>query len=189
MNNQEIFGNNYERSVYLKGEQLEPRIIARYDFAKDNLFGNKVLEIGCSAGYGASVLPKDICYTGIDYNAPIIEIATREFGDGNHTFIHTKVQDFDLGFYDTIIAFEFLEHVDFGVALAQVLKQHCSNLICSVPYNEPKGFWGEHHVLHELTEKDFPDFDYSYISFDGELLDQPIAFDGTNLMLMKWRCK
>jgi len=56
--------NNYERAVFLKGDPVYPRESARYFWARDNLLGKKVLEIGCSNGYGRQFLPKDIDIRG-----------------------------------------------------------------------------------------------------------------------------
>jgi hypothetical protein len=50
----------------------------------------------------------------------------------------------------------------------------------TVPYNEPKGFWGEHHKLHGLTEKDFPGFNFAYIDFNGNISDKLNDTSGQN---------
>jgi hypothetical protein len=52
----------------------------------------------------------------------------------------------------------------------------------------PYGFWGPHHRLLGLTEKDFPSFNVKYLNSNIEISDSP---DETplNLMLMKWEKK
>lgn len=188
--------NSYERAVFYKDDTLFPRERTRYEWARDNMTGKKVLELGCSNGYGQMVLPKGIDYTGYDYDQPILDNAKEQFPQG-------KYKKFDLekekikGHWDTIIAMEVLEHLDNGVELAQELKKHCDTLLCTVPYDEPVGFWGGHHKKHGLSEKDFPDFEYKFIDFEGNLVDKPgrpfnVTVKGEDymktesLMLMKW---
>jgi SAM-dependent methyltransferase len=184
------YGNNFERNVYVQGEPLDTRAALRYTIAGSFIKeGMKVLDIGCSSGFGSTLLPKNIIYHGVDYDANIIQLAKENFGDDNHTFEQADMASYSIGTYDVIIAYEFLEHITFGIPFAQMLKTRCDRLFCSVPYNETPGFWGPFHVLHKLTEKDFPDFDYFYISFEGALIDAPQYDDGSNLMLMKWRRK
>ena len=86
-------------------------------------------------------------------------------------FIRLILITYELGQYTNIIAFEVIEHLDNGLEIVEKLKQHCKRLLITVPHNEPKGFWGEHHKLHGLTEKDFPGFKFAYISHDGTISD------------------
>jgi hypothetical protein len=61
--------------------------------------------------------------------------------------------------------------------------------LITVPHNEPKGFWGEHHKLHGLTEKDFLDFEFEYINEHGKISDvmQEVTPENRcNLMLCKY---
>jgi len=181
--------NSYERAVIDPTEDLTdfPREVMRYEFAAKNLTGKKVLEIGCSSGYGLRFLPPDIEYTGVDYDAAIVDFAQKHFGGPNRTFVHADIHEFEfLERYDTIIAFEVIEHLDDGKELAQKLKAHCDTLLISTPYREHPGLWGAHHKLHRLSEKDFPGFAHTFLSEDGRFLDKPDKFDGRNLMLMKW---
>lgn len=181
--------NNCERAVIDSSEDMSrfPRETARYQWAAKNLVGKKVLEIGCSSGYGLRFLPPDIDYTGVDYDQTIVDFATKNFGNDKRKFIQSDINKFDFKeHYDTIIAFEFIEHIDNGRELAQSLKQHCDNLLITTPYSEIRGLWGPHHKLHQLQEKDFPNFDYYYLSEDGRFIDKPERFDGMNLMIMRW---
>jgi len=70
--------NNYERAVFLKDDVVYPREASRYVWANQNLLGKKILEIGCSSGYGRQFLPADIDYTGLDYDPTIIEVAKEQ---------------------------------------------------------------------------------------------------------------
>jgi len=183
--NQNDYGNNWERVVIGKEEKIPPKETSRYVWACDNLIGKKILELGCGCGYGLRLLPDDIDYIGVDNEDKIIEFARQHYDDKG-TFIVSDLKNIDFRGYDTIIAFEILEHISYGKELAQSLKKYCKCLMITVPYNEPKGFWGEHHVLHNLVEKDFPDFDIKYILYTGEISDKPIPDRNDNLILMKW---
>jgi len=181
--------NDFERAVLGKEDNLpeNTREHARYTFAANNLVGKKVLEFGCSSGYALKFLPKDIDYTGVDYDETIIKFAKENFDGPRTHFIHCDAHSFDFSsHYDTIIAFEFIEHIDDGKEFAQKLKQHCDNLLITTPFRETPGFWGKHHKLHNLSEKDFPDFDYKYVGEYGGILDKPTRFDGQQLMIMRW---
>jgi GT2 family glycosyltransferase len=185
-----LLTNNYERAVFLKGDPVFPRETQRYEWAANNLVGKQVLEIGCSTGYGYQFLPRDVAYMGLDYDPEIVEIAKDQHwggadNDSGPTFYHADINTFELGRYNTIIAFEVIEHLDNGLEIVEKLKKHCKRLMLTVPYNEPKGFWGEHHRLHGLTEKDFPGFNFAYIDFNGNISDTRNDAEGNiaNLMI------
>jgi GT2 family glycosyltransferase len=181
--------NNYERAVIDNSEDMSkfPREKARYDFAAKHLTGKKILEFGCSSGYGLRMLPKDIDYTGVDYDEKIIEFAMANFANPNRKFVHADIHNYPItDHYSTIIAFEVIEHLDDGKEIAQMLKKHCDTLLITTPYKEPVGFWGEHHKIHGLSQKDFPGFEYSFMYEDGTVHDVPNPHNPINLMLMRW---
>jgi FkbM family methyltransferase len=177
--------NNYERAVFLKDDQVFSREATRYHWASDNILGNTVLELGCSTGYGLQFLPEDIIYTGLDYDSTIINCAKDQQWRENATFVNADINEYRLGFYDTIIAFEIIEHLDNGLEIVEKLKKHCKRLLISVPYKEVPGFWGEHHRLHMLDESHLPGFEYRYIDEHGNLNLEPLD-PRMNLMLCKY---
>ena len=181
-----LLTNNYERAVFLKDDPVLPRETARYLWARHNVIGKNVLEIGCSTGYGVQFLSKDILYTGIDYDTIIIEVALKQKWNDYSKFICADINELEITFQDSIIAFEVIEHLDNGLELINKLKASCKNLLISVPYNEPIGFWGEHHKLHFLTEKDFPDFEFQYIDENGVLTQELNKFAKFSLMVCRW---
>jgi GT2 family glycosyltransferase len=172
--------NNYERAVFLKGDTVFPRETQRYEWANNNLFGKKILEIGCSTGYGVQFFPSDINYLGLDYDPIIVDIANKQQWIPSAKFNWADINNYELGQYDTIVAFEVIEHLDNGLEITNKLKQHCKRLLLTVPHNEPKGFWGEHHKLHGLTEKDFPGFKFEYIDEHGNITSHLRAVDANN---------
>ena len=177
--------NFYERAVYLKGDLVDPRESTRYRWAGQNILGTKVFELGCTNGYGTQFLPSNIEYTGLDYDKTIIEVAKEQNWMPNAKFIYADINNYDLGYYDTIIAFEVIEHLDNGLEIVNKLKQHCKRLIISVPHKEPPGFWGPYHKLHMLDETMFPGFEFKYIDEQGNLLDKPSS-GIVNLMICKY---
>jgi len=181
--------NNYERAVFLKDDRVFPRETTRYEWAAKNIQGTKILEIGCSTGYGSQFLPKTTRYIGLDYDPIIIEVAKEQNWGDERFFEQADINSYILGYYDTIIAFEVIEHLDNGMEIAQKLKNHCDRLLMTVPWNEPKGFWGEHHKLHGLNESHFPDFEFEYINHAGDISSIPQSIDNqniSNLMMLKW---
>jgi GT2 family glycosyltransferase len=184
-NRQWKLGNNAERAVIGKNDSIPEREHTRYSWAKENIVGTKVLEIGCSSGYGWRYFKDipNIDYLGIDKDEGVIEFAKEHFGE------HFQVADinkFKFEQYDTIIAFEVLEHLDNGKELAQKLKKHCKCLLATVPYKETPGFWGQHHKLFQLTQKDFPEFESKFINTEGKICNTPDKNAEVNLLLMKW---
>ena len=145
-----------------------------------------MLEIGCSTGYGTQFFDKNIKYIGLDYDSIIIEVAKAQEWGSNIDFMHGDVNETPLGQYGTIVAFEVIEHLNNGLEVVNYLKNQCLRLLISVPYNEPVGFWGEHHKLHGLTEKDFPDFQFEYIDEHGNLSKKLNTNAQFNLMVCRW---
>lgn len=184
-----LLSNNYERAVFLKGDPVLPREATRYLWANRNLLGKNILEIGCSTGYGSQFLPNNINYIGLDYDPIIIGVAHEQEWGLNASFSLADINTYPLAQYDTIIAFELIEHLDNGLEIAQKLKKHCKRLLLTTPHNEPVGFWGEHHKLHGLNESHFEGFQFNYINEHGYITEKPQAINDQNkcnLMIMKW---
>lgn len=181
--------NYWERAVLFKGDQVPDREVTRYKWAAENLLGTKVFELGCTSGYGIQFLPKHIEYIGLDYDRRIIEAAKEQNWGYNATFINADINNYELGQYDTIIAFEVIEHLENGLEIVEKLKKHCKRLMITVPMLEPVDKWGPHHKLHMLDEKYFPGFKFKFIAPDGSLRDEPHMRGDTeniNLMLCVW---
>lgn len=181
--------NYWERAVFLKGDPVYPRETTRYQWAVANTVGKKILEIGCSDGYGIQFFPKDIEYTGVDYDPIIVDVAKEQDWGYNAQFFSSDINKFELEQYDTIVAFEVIEHIANGIEVVDRLKKHCKVLMITVPMNEPPGFWGPHHLLHGLNESHFPDAEYWYINEAGDISKKPMPISESNklnLLLCKW---
>ena len=189
--------NNAERGVFFKGDDVYPREQTRYKFAKKNLLGKKVLEIGCSNGYGIQFLPKNVEYTGMDNDIEIIRCADYQQWRDDAKFLTADINSLVasgsnmLGYYDTIIAFESIEHIHNGLKLVQKLKQHCDKMIITVPFNENPGQFSPHHVNHNLTVDSFPGFkEIGLIDIDGNIIDHSnINPNAEYNLLMVWETK
>lgn len=181
--------NNYERAVFLKGDPVLPREAARYLWANQNLLGEKILEVGCSTGYGSQFLPQNIDYFGLDYDPIIIDVAHEQGWGSNRHFKTCDINQANISNQDTIIAFEVIEHLENGLQVVEKLKKNCKRLLISVPHSEPVGFWGEHHKLHGLTESNFPGAKFSYVSEHGYVTNKMIPISESNkfnLMLCRF---
>lgn len=181
--------NHAERGVFLKGDPVYPREVARYSWAAQHIKGKKVLEIGCSSGFGVQFLPATVDYVGIDYDPIIIE-AAQEQGWGKHAkFVHADIHTFELDQYDTIIAFEVIEHLDDGLQVLERLKKHCKTLLFTVPNDESAGPWSPHHKLFHLTPANFPGFAFNYLNEHGHITLTPAPINEqnrVNLLLGSW---
>jgi SAM-dependent methyltransferase len=186
--------NNYERAVFLKGDVVHARESARYQWAAKNILGTKILDIGCSTGYGIQFMPSHIQYTGLDYDPTIVQVAKEQNWNKflnyiSCNFIQGDINQIELEQYDTIIAFEIIEHMDNGLEVLEKLKKHCKRLLFTTPHNEPKGFWGEHHKLHGLNESHFKGFDFEYTNEFGLITKYMVPVSPSNqfnLLMGKW---
>jgi len=182
--------NYWERAVFLKGDLVFSREVTRYTWAARNMVGTSVFELGCSSGYGRQFFSERINYIGLDYDPIIVEVAKEQNWTGfNNLFVSGDINQFILGDYDTIVAFEVIEHLDNGLEIVEKLKKHCKRLLITVPMNEPPGFWGPHHKLHGLNERHFPGFEFNYINEQGIITEVPEPItqaNPCNLMICKW---
>lgn len=181
--------NNLERAVYLQNHPIDIREELRYSWAAKHLIGKSVLDIGCSSGYGAQYLTNEIEYTGLDYDAKIIEEAKKQNWHPNAKFIHANLDDYKFDHYNTIIAFEVIEHIKNGLELVEQLKNHCEQIIITVPYNESINVFNPHHLLRNLTPNKFKDFNViGLIDLRGSIINEEERIDGEEYsLLMEWK--
>ncbi len=185
--------NNLERAVYLRGHEVDAREKTRYTWAATNALGNKILDIGCSSGYGAQFFTPETEYVGLDYDTKIIEEANIQNWLPNANFYFANLNNFENDFknarYNTIIAFEVIEHLSDGLALVESLKNHCEHMIISVPYNESINVFNPHHLLRNLTPANFKDFTLiGFIEISGAIIQENELIPGLEYsLLMEWK--
>lgn len=185
--------NNSERAVYLKGHKVDIREQMRYSWAAEHMTGTKLLDVGCSSGYGAQFFTPNIEYVGVDYDERIIAEATEQNWLPEAKFLHTNLKDFNSVFnntkFDTIVAFEVIEHLQFGFDFIEQAKQHCDHLIISVPYNEPVETYNPHHALKQLKPENFTDFRViGCLTLQGELVpESQITPNGDYSLMLEWK--
>jgi len=198
MSDQARLGNHCERVVFPASEYIDPslycRELARYRWAMSYVQpGQAVLELGCTCGYGTRFLPEECTYVGVDYDEPIVQYARAHYGwEPRTSFVCATIDHYLNALidrpFDVIIAMEVIEHVPNGRPVAQRLKTYAATVLLTTPYNEPPGFWGPHHVLHHLTEQDFPGFTYAYLYRDGVIHATPdVTPASASLMLLRWQ--
>lgn len=197
-NIQKRFGNDWERVVIGVEDPVPLREHSRYTVCRQHLRGSKILELGCTSGYGTRYFADipNLSYIGIDRDNQIIEFAKENFESKNVSFqckdVNAVLSELEESYeespepmFDTIIAMEILEHLRDGRKVAQRLKKYCKTLFITVPFKEPVGQWGHHHVLHLLEEKDFPEFDALYLHESGQVTNVPSGLT-TDTLLLRW---
>lgn len=88
---------------------------ARYLFASRFARGERVLDLGCGAGYGAALMAESaVSVTGIDLSAEAVEYARTQYNRANLQFRTASCTATGLpdASFDLITAFEIIEHLD-----------------------------------------------------------------------------
>ena len=144
-------------------------------------FSNLKIGLDLAGGYGILTrLMRDFGYDFYWSDKFCENIVAKGFG------INSIMTDKSI---EVLTAFEVIEHLDNGLEIVKLLQKHCKVLLITCPWNEPKGFWGEHHKLHGINESHFQGFDISYIGEHGKITSypQPInEYNRFNLMIAKW---
>lgn len=65
----------------------------------------KVLDIGCGAGHGITLCPKDIEYTGIDISPKMLEIAKKVYPSNNFLLTSVESLPFEDNSFDVCVSF------------------------------------------------------------------------------------
>lgn len=116
--------------------------LSRYVWAMHYCVGKTVLDVGCGTGYGTwllGTLAEEV--TGIDKSAEAVAEARREFGG---VFMHMAIEDAPKTWcFDTIVAFEVMEHlddVDVGMEALKSLLSDSGKVIVSLPLHQPSSW-------------------------------------------------
>ncbi len=155
--------NHAERGIFFKDDTPFRYIELTYQWAASKLYGSKILEIGCSSGYGAQYFPNYVSYTGIDHDESVIQAAIDQNWKENVTFITKNIETEDIEFYDTIIILDTLFQIHNGLSLIEKLQSRCNRLLISVPYAESTENSNLHTKIYNLDKKHFPNFKFEFI--------------------------
>ncbi|MFL6450189.1 MAG: glycosyltransferase [Bryobacteraceae bacterium] len=175
--------------------QLWNEHVARYRFACLFAGGRRVLDVGCGAGYGTSLLASAAQYSvGFDVADDAVQHASKVFD--NSDFLCASAGSFPLpdGSFDLVTAFEVIEHLEDWNALinesARVLSPDGVFLV-STPntsyYAEARGPSGPNpfHV-HEFEFSEFEEVlkrAFPFVEMLGQNSQETITFSG------EWRAE
>ena len=136
------------------------RRAAIFDAIQDLPVG-RVLEIGCGAGaFLYDLGAKGYYGKGVDTSEPALKVARYFHTDINSNIcIERSLDDEDRGFYDYVMAFEVLEHIEDDILAVQQWKR-CLNargkLIISVPAHQrmwgASDEWAGHVRRYDLSD-------------------------------------
>lgn len=124
--------------------ELETEHINRYIFASGLTKNKKVLDAACGTGYGSAIISKEATEVfGIDKSEEAILYAKDNYKEKNVNFIVADIEKlpFEKAFFDVVVSFETIEHVDlqkqknFLLEINRVLKKD-GVLIISTPNKE-----------------------------------------------------
>ena len=139
-----------------------------------------VLELGCGTGYQLQILyPYINRYVGIDKDENVIRFAQLEWPEENFTFVCQDIEEGipQLDNIDFVICCEVLEHTsDMAKTLSDIFALQ-TNVLLTVPYDEPEGYWGPFHKHWHIKEDWFvytPSREIYYQTFTNEVVkDKP----------------
>ncbi len=163
------------------GEKLMQETQHRIHWIRDNVMGNKVLDIGCSQGIGPILLGRlGKQVTGVDISQKAVDEANKALEKEESTVkenVHFKKSDF-LAYdankeqFDTITITEVLEHLvnpeDF-IEKAKDLLVDNGTLIITVPFGINDHI--DHkktYYFHDLYQMLYRDFDIKDVSILGK---------------------
>ena len=96
------------------GDEIALEHVHRYAAAAGIAEGKDVVDLGCGAGYGATILAGAGSYRGYDVSAEAVTYARGRFGSTNVEFQVADAAAVPLpdGAVDLVVCFEVLEHVE-----------------------------------------------------------------------------
>ncbi len=147
-----------ERQIATNYEAIRLDHKNRYQFACDQLkpdSSQNILDLACGIGYGSLMLAEatGASVTGVDIDAGAIAYAKKYYRSRNTNFVCEDARKLTLpsDFFDAIVSFETIEHIDFDVELLvkfyQLLKPG-GIFICSTPNEDVMPFSKENFKFH-----------------------------------------
>lgn len=124
-----------ERQVHASLEGIEYWHKWRYTWAQGIILPeHTVLDLGCGCGYGSFILSqkaKEV--VGVDDSFEAITFAKTHYHNHNITFCCCDFLGIG-GYYDVVIAFEFIEHIEYTIKAFEKLNELAKKyIILSVP--------------------------------------------------------
>lgn len=117
--------------------------LARYDWASFYCKNKIVLDCACGSGYGTKMLKAD----GFDVSAEAVAFAKSRYG------VNARVCDLEyglcFGFWDIIVSFETIEHLEYADNFLQDVSTQAKQFIFSIPLNNPSAFHKKVYTLEE----------------------------------------
>ncbi len=133
--------NTSEKYFWMKVEQLGRYLFAKDEVNKTNYLSPRVCDVGCANGYGARVISKVAGEViGLDVNEEYLAVAKKS-ANPNQSYMAVNFENVcpNLGTFDYITAFEFIEHLSNPAKPMQFFKESLSaggELILSIPNPE-----------------------------------------------------
>ncbi len=184
--------------VYLWLKQYEEHV-ARYNFFAEYAKNNCVLDAGCGFGYGSAILlnhqPEKV--VGIDKSSQALRYAKEKYNLNNiyYTLSDVTCTPFAQKTFDTIYAFEIIEHIKYDDAflseMVRILKDDGSIFI-STPNKKLSGYEdGSRKNQFHIREYELQEFSnllsryFSHVQIYGERFSQRYGISESNLNSLK----
>jgi len=146
-----------------EGGRIAYEHLHRYAICREQVAGQRVLDVACGAGYGTNILAQVAAEaTGLDIDAAAVRKAKRKYRRSNIKFVAGDCYDmpFEAGSFDVVVANEMIEHIDdhdrFIDEVKRVLRPGGS-LLVSTPNKPVYNRYKEPNVFH-VSEMDIPEF-------------------------------
>lgn len=189
--------SNIELQVWNKGERLIPGIthnaaesqrhkssydffrrVIQHDIDRGHVSKPTILDVGFGCGFGCGMLAEisGAKVTGIDIGEECLEYASENYSAKNIKFKLADITTFlnpDMKEYDYIVSRGVLEHIANGLDVV-VNANWKQRILFDVPYAEPRRR-NSHHLLTNITEKDFDRWSEAEIFFEdiqGRMFDR-----------------
>ncbi|MEK3838557.1 class I SAM-dependent methyltransferase [Paenibacillus sp. FSL R7-0128] len=169
-----------ERFVLGKAEgEIETEHLHRYNAIMEMASGKNILDIACGEGFGTAILARKAAHVwGVDISDEAINYAKERYNRYNLNYKQGSVEnlDFEDDFFDMIVSFETIEHVDeviqdkFLKETNRVLKNN-GILVMSTPdkylYSDVPNHRNPYHVkeFYFSEYKDFLEKQFKYVDF------------------------